>query len=584
MQPIRLHSFHGGIHPTENKAQSTQGPIRSLPLPPVLILPVRQHSGSAAKPCVSVGDCVLKGQIIAQAFGSRSLPLHAPTSGRIRAIEPRFIPHSSGLTELCIELIPDGQDQWQAHESLFSQLQVQTLAELPPEAIVAHLAQAGIAGLGGAGFPTYLKMQPAQAPELLIINGAECEPYITADDMLMRERAEEVVLGSAALLHCCGAQRALIAIEDNKPEAAQALRTQLQQQGLGAQIQLVVIPTLYPSGGEKQLIKILTGKEVPSGGVPAQIGVLCQNVGTAAAVYRALYLGEPLISRISTLTGEAIAQPGNYEVLIGTPVPFLLEAAGYQTQQPLRVIYGGPLMGFTLPELNVPITKTGNCLLAPSATELPLPELALACIRCGQCVDACPQELLPQQLYWFAKGEEYRKAEQHNLFDCIECGACSYVCPSQIPLVQYYRHAKGEILTERAAQQKSEQARQRFENRNARHERLEAEKEAQRKARAEAAAAAKAAREAEEAQELQADTTATVAPAAATSDAALDPCAELERKILAQTDRVQKMQERLVQARQEQLETVPTLEQALSKQQEKLTQLQHELHALKAGA
>jgi electron transport complex protein RnfC len=584
MQPIKLHTFHGGIHPSENKTQSSQTPIQALSLPPVLVLPLRQHSGSPARPCVAVGELVLKGQVIARAQGARSLNVHAPTSGRISQIAPRPIAHSSGLSELCIELIPDGQEQWLEHSSLFTKLGITELEKLPAAALVEAIAEAGIAGLGGAGFPTHLKLQPAQAPKLLIINAAECEPYISADDRLMRERALEVILGTALLLQACGAPQCLIGIEDNKSEAISALQAQIQAQGLGTRIQLVVIPTLYPSGGEKQLIKILTGQEVPSGGIPAQLGILCQNAGTAAAVYRAIYLGEPLISRISTVTGAAIAKPGNYEVLIGTLVPFVLEQTGYRAQQPERVISGGPLMGFTLPNLNVTMTKTSNCLLAPSAQELPLPELAMACIRCGQCVEACPQELLPQQLYWFAKGEEYAKAEQHNLLDCIECGACSYVCPSQIPLVQYYRHSKGEILAERAATQKSEQARLRFENRNARHERLEAEKEAQRKARAEAAALAKAEREACEA---QAQASASEVAAAAQAEALepnANPSAELERKILAQTDRVQKMQERIDLARQEQLDTVATLEQALQKQQEKLAQLNAELAALQAGA
>ena len=345
---------------------------------------------------------------------------------------------------------------------------------------------------------------------------------------------------------------------------------------------MVTIPTKYPSGGEKQLIKILTGEEVPAGGIPADLGLVCQNVGTAAAIYRAVAFGEPLISRITTLTGDAMQQPGNWEVLIGTPVSHLLQLAGYQPQKRERVIMGGPMMGFALPGLDLPITKTSNCLLAPTEKELPPNDIAMACIRCGMCADACPAELLPQQLYWFSKSQEFDKAEQHNIFDCIECGACSYVCPSHIPLVQYYRYAKGAIREERAAQAKAERARQRFEERLARQEREVAEKEAKRKARAEAAAKAQAAKPA-----VAADNAAAPNSAAATNTA--DGNAELE-KLQKQFDAAQsalaKTKEKLEAARADEsmADKVPLFESALNKTQDKIKDLAKQLAAARKAA
>lgn len=571
-----LHRFHGGIHPVENKTQSTQQPIRQLPLPAQLVLPVRQHSGTPAKPIVAVGEQVLKGQIIAEAVGRRSVPLHAPTSGTVSAIDERPIGHPSGLPELCIVLDSDGADYWCQHSSLLEQTNSQTLAEISNQRIIEHIQNAGIAGLGGAGFPTALKLIKTSTDiNTLIINGAECEPYISADDLLMRERAEEVIQGAQVLLRLCQAKECLISVEDNKPEAIAALKKSLnkalEELNTALPIKVVSIPTIYPSGGEKQLIKILTGKEVPSNGIPADIGVLCQNVGTAAAIYRAVFLGEPLISRITTVTGEAITQPGNYETLIGTPLPHLLAHTGYQPQQPERIIAGGPLMGFTLPSLNIPLVKTSNCILAPTLKELPLNDLAMECIRCGQCVTACPQELLPHQLYWFSKAQDHAKAEQHNIFDCIECGACSYVCPSHIPLVQYYRYSKGEIRAERAAQEKSEIARQRYESRNERLAQIDADRAAARAARAQAKAEADALKAQQEA----------AAPVIAGTDADAE---DLQRKILAQQDRVTKAQNSHQAALAASLDTTAILLKAVEKQQLKLQQLEQELNAISTTA
>ncbi len=585
---IRLHTFHGGIHPAENKQQSTTKAVQPAPLPAQLVLPLHQHIGAPAVPVVSVGDHVLKGQLIATAEGFVSVPLHAPTSGKISAIEPRPVPHASGLQDNCIVIEPDGEDQWIEHKGLRETLSVADLDDIEPRQLTEHIRSCGIAGMGGAGFPSAVKLSvKPESIHTLILNGAECEPYITADDMLMRERAEEVIHGAQILLHIIGAKRCLIGVEDNKPEAIEALNSALKKLNEEHHIDVVTIPTKYPSGGEKQLIKILTGEEVPSGGIPASLGIVCQNVGTAAAIYRAVEFGEPLISRITTLTGDGVKNPGNFEVLIGTPVNHLLNLAGYQPQKRERVIMGGPMMGFALPHTDLPVIKTTNCLLTPTEKELPTNDFAMACIRCGMCAEACPAELLPQQLYWFSKGQEFDKAEQHNLFDCIECGACSYVCPSHIPLVQYYRFAKGAIREEREAHAKSEKARLRYEERLARKEREDAEKEERRKARAAAAEAAQ-----KEKKAAAADSTAAsgVTGAGVTGNGAGSPGNEELEKLQKKLDAAQtakaKTQEKLDAARADDslADKIPAFEAALAKTQDKIKELAKEIAAAKKAA
>ena len=481
----RIWDIPGGIHPAEHKALSNRTPIIRAPLPRRLILPLGQHIGAAAEPCVAVGERVLKGQKIAEASAFVSAPLHAPTSGTVSFIGPQPYPHVSGLQAPAIVIDSDGQDQWIALTPHADYRHLES-AEL-----LALIREAGISGLGGAGFPTAAKLtaRPTQKIHTLIINGTECEPYITADDVLMRERAAELVSGIDILVQLIQPDEVLIGIEDNKPEAIAAVRAALAERSY----RLKVFPTKYPSGGEKQLIQILTGVEVPSGGLPADIGMLCQNVGTCVAIHDAVVLGKPLITRITTLTGTALVRPGNVEALLGTPVGELLEFAGLDRARLNRLIMGGPMMGFTLPSLDVPLVKTSNCLLAGSASELPAPPPAMPCIRCGECADACPASLLPQQLHFFALGQQHEQLKAHNLFDCIECGACAYVCPSSIPLVQYYRAAKAEIRELEQKQQKAEHSKQRFELRQERLRREEERKEAERIARAERAAKAKAA-------------------------------------------------------------------------------------------
>ncbi|TKD39389.1 electron transport complex subunit RsxC [Azotobacter chroococcum] len=484
MSDVKLWDFHGGIHPPERKALSNRTPIQPAPLPARLVLPLGQHIGTPAEPIVAVGERVLKGQPIAAASGRLSAPLHAPTSGTVSFIGLQPYPHVSGMLAPAIVIDSDGLDEWTTLESCTD------YRSLEPALLLERIRLAGISGLGGAGFPTAMKLtaRPQEKIHTLIINGAECEPYITADDRLMRERAAELVVGIEILAWLIRPEQVLIGIEDNKPEAIDAMRTAIGERPFG----LRVLPTKYPSGGEKQLVEILTGQQVPSGGLPADIGMLCQNVGTCAAIHDAVLLGRPLISRIVTLTGEALARPMNVEALLGTPVGELLAFAGLDETRMDRLIMGGPMMGLTLPSLDVPLVKTGNCLLAPTRSELPPPPAALPCIRCGACADVCPASLLPQQLHFFTLGQEHEQLKAYNLFDCIECGACAYVCPSSLPLVQYYRAAKAEIRELEQKHHKAEHSRRRFELRQERLRKAEEQKEAERQARAEKAARAKA--------------------------------------------------------------------------------------------
>ncbi|WP_261118682.1 electron transport complex subunit RsxC, partial [Serratia quinivorans] len=458
----RIWDFDGGIHPPEMKTQSSGVPLRTAPLPDKFIIPLQQHLGPEGELCVKVGDTVLKGQALTVGRG-RTVPVHAPTSGTISAITPHITAHPSGLAELCVIIQPDGEDRW------CERAPVADYRQLATSELIQRIHQAGIAGLGGAGFPTASKLQGGMnGVETLILNAAECEPYITADDRLMQEHADQVIEGTQILRHLLQPKVTLIGIEDNKPEAIAALKLALRDQ---PGIALRVIPTKYPSGGAKQLTKILLGKEVPHGKHSSAIGVLMQNVGTAFAIKRAIVDGEPLIERVVTLTGEALSQPGNLWARIGTPVQHLLKFAGFQPQAQQMVVMGGPLMGFTLPALHVPIVKISNCILAPSVSEMAPQEPEQSCIRCGLCVDACPAGLLPQQLYWFSRGEEHEKARNHNLFDCIECGACAFVCPSNIPLVQYYRQEKAEIKAIDLEAARTAEAKARYEAKLARLER-----------------------------------------------------------------------------------------------------------------
>ncbi len=481
-------TFPGGIHPPERKSLSNQAAISTLPLAKTFYVPIKQHSGPAGELIVAKGDKVLAGQPLTATGITHGLPVHAPTSGLVVDICEAPIAHPSGLNDTVVTIASDGNDEWVEFAK------VENYRDLTRAELLELIKQAGVAGLGGAGFPTAQKLALQRPIEYLIINGVECEPYITADDRLMREHTNTIIDGINILLHLAGCQQAIVAIEANKPEAIEAFKAATADHPA---ILIRVVPVKYPSGGEKQLIQLVTGREVPSRGLPIDIGLVMQNVGTAYAVAEAVLYGRPLTRRVVTLTGESIEQPGNYWVPLGTPVGHLLEQVGFKPQAQQRVIMGGPMMGFTLPNLNVPIVKISNCILAPSSTELAPAQDEMACIRCGACADVCPASLLPQQLQWLAKAQDYDGLEQQHLFDCIECGACAYVCPSEIPLVHYYRKAKAEIRNIAREKAQAEVARERFE---ARQERLEREKEerlerhrkaaeARKKAQAEAVAA-----------------------------------------------------------------------------------------------
>ncbi len=474
-------SFDGGLKLEGHKLHGERGRIRSAPLPRKVILPVAQHIGAPTQPLVEVGQRVLRGQCIAASDNFIAAPVHASISGTVTDIGMHEVPHPSGLPALAIVIESDGQDEaaeaaWPACEDPF---------ELDANSLRERVRQAGLVGLGGAAFPSAVKLNPGSSArvETLILNGAECEPYISCDAALMSERADEMVAGARLIMRALGAFECLIGIEDNAPEAAAALRQAINRADAES-IALRVVPTRYPQGGEKQLIQALTGKEVPREGLPLDIGIVVHNVGTVTAIWRAIRHAQPLISRIVTVNGPGIAEPMNLEVRLGTPIADLIAFCGGYTATP-RLIMGGPMMGFALGSDAVPVVKATNCLLVEVAESEPADQ-AMPCIRCGECVEVCPARLLPQQLYWHARAREFDKTQDLNLFDCIECGCCAQVCPSQIPLVQYYRYAKTEIYQAEQEKRKADIARNRHEFRLERLEREAREKEEARRRKREA--------------------------------------------------------------------------------------------------
>jgi len=461
----KLHRMHGGMLLEDHKTESLTRDLQQASLPTQLFLPLKQHIGETTKPLVNPGERVLRGQLIAGSSSPISAPLHAPTSGTIREIAAHPVPHPSGQSDTCIVIDVDGKDEALPTISIDPE-------NLPASELIKQIRQAGIVGLGGASFPTSAKLSHGNdlGIDSLIINGVECEPYITCDDILMQVYAEELVKGIGYLQRILNPESTLIGIEDNKPMAIKAINQVLATQPLDNTI-VVDIPTLYPSGGEKQLIQILTGKEIPKAKLAFDIGFFCQNVGTCVAISRALDANRPLISRIVSVSGDGIRHPGNWEVRLGTPIQHLIELAGGYVgdanQQ--HLVMGGPMMGFSLSSDRVPIVKASNNILVMQQATIPQHAGDHAeCIRCSKCTDVCPAQLLPQQLYWHARAKAYDKAEEYNLFDCIECGCCSAVCPSEIPLVQYYRAAKSEIRAAKHAQFRSDRARIRFEFREKR--------------------------------------------------------------------------------------------------------------------
>jgi Na+-translocating ferredoxin:NAD+ oxidoreductase subunit C len=486
---LQLFKFKGGVKPATNKVQSVTLPIGVAPMPSRLAVPLHQSIGGTPRPIVDVGDKVLKGQKIGEADGWISAAVHAPTSGTVIEVGLYPAAHPSGLTAATVVIEPDGEDRWIARQPV-------DYAALAPEAVRELLREAGVVGLGGAVFPTHGKLTASKTipMEEMVINGAECEPYITCDDLLMRERAEEVVRGAGIFRDLLRPKKVLIGIEDNKPEAAAAMRAAITVLGDAfKEFEVVVVPTRYPAGGAKQLIRVLTGKEVPASKRSTDLGVQCFNVATAYTAWRAIAHGEPVISRLVTVTGN-VGEPRNYEVLIGTPMDELL-GIGQPKPDTDGIIMGGPMMGFLVPDAKAPVVKATNCLIAHSPELFPPKPPEMPCIRCGECARACPHELQPFEMYWFSRAKNFGKTQEYAIFDCIECGCCSFVCPSRIPLVQYFRFAKSEIWTREREKQAAEGAKSRFEFKQMRDEREKAEK-AEKLAKAAAAQAAKKAAEA----------------------------------------------------------------------------------------
>ncbi|MBC9073010.1 electron transport complex subunit RsxC [Thauera sp. CAU 1555] len=481
-----------GAHPDGRKDPAAGTETTAIPLPPLLTLPLTQHIGAPARPLVSAGERVLRGQLIAEAAGPVSAPLHAPTSGTILGIGEVQVPHPSGLTGPAILLESDGLDEAVAFTGA-------NPFTLEPAEIARRVAAAGIVGLGGATFPAAVKLSLGQRTPIptLILNGGECEPYLSCDDRLMQERAGEVIDGARIILRAIGGSRVLIGVESNKPQAIAALREAAA--GFG-EVAVVTVPSRYPMGSEKQLIAWLTGREVPSQGRSADIGVVVHNVGTAAAIHRAIRYGEPLTRRIVTVAGGAVRTPRNLEVRLGTPASALVAFCGGLTETPARLVMGGPMMGIAVTTLELPIIKGSGGVLALTAAETGARQAAEGpCIRCASCVGACPIGLLPLEMAARIRAGDLAASVDLGLKDCIGCGTCSFVCPSKIPLVQYFNHAKGELAARDRNKLKQDAIRELVEARNERMEREareKAEAAARRKAereRAKAEAAAKAA-------------------------------------------------------------------------------------------
>lgn len=485
-------SFHGGIKLPGHKDMSTGEPIARMPSSDRYVIPLNQHMGAEGEVLVSKGDKVLKGQMLAGPHGLISATVHSPVSGKVAEITQHHFPHPSGLAGTCIVIENDHKDEWVERNPIGEDYTTISSHELRN-----IVRDAGIVGLGGATFPAAVK-QTEVGIETLILNGVECEPYITCDDMLMRERADGIIKGAKIIAHIIKAEQCIIAIEDNKPEAIEAITRAVSRDG-GKNITVQSVPTIYPSGGERQLIKIITGNEVPVNGLPSDIHVLCHNVATSYAIYKAIFEAEPLISRIVTITGRGINSPRNLEVDIGTSIHDCIEYCGGYRNDARALIMGGPMMGLTLNTDELPVIKATNCLLVTAGIDISLPdsEIHMPCIRCGKCVEVCPANLLPQQLYWFTADKDYDRAVDYNLFDCIECGCCAYVCPSQIPLVQYYRFAKSDIWEQERERKKSDIARQRHENRLERLEKQKQEREARLKKKRDALSKNKSSRDKE---------------------------------------------------------------------------------------
>jgi electron transport complex protein RnfC len=474
---MRLLKFKGGIHPKGHKEATCSRSIEAFPLPEYLYLPVQQHIGAAAEPEVQVGQRVLKGQLLAHSQGAISAPIHSPASGIVSSIEDLPAPHPSGLPVKTIVIKTDDKDEW-----------VSTSAPIDPfklsaEEIALRVGAAGIVGLGGATFPSAVKLnlRDKHTIHTLVMNGAECEPYLTCDDRLMQERASQIIDGVRIMQTALGASKVIIAIESNKKTALDIMQEAAVE---FADVEIVKVPTRYPMGSEKHLIKAVTGKEVPARALSADLGMIVHNVGTAFAIHKTIRYGVPLLSRIVTISGGAIKEPRNLDVPLGTRVADVLEYCGGLIEQPARLLTGGPMMGQTLPHTNVPIVKGTSGILALTAKEVADDNIT-PCIRCGSCVTACPCGLVPLEMAKRANKGDFDGAIDYGLMDCISCGSCAFVCPSHIPLVQYFNFAKGSLKEKQQADKKASETRRLSELRTARldlEKKLKEEAAARRKA------------------------------------------------------------------------------------------------------
>ena len=478
-----LGKLHGGLRLPSEKEASSAADLAVAPVPKQLFLPITQHVGNPAQPVVGIGERVLKGQLIAETDGPLSAPVHASSSGKVVAIERWPVSRRHGDPAPCIVIECDGKDE--AIDA--SQVVVDPYA-LPREDLLAKILQGGIVGLGGAVFPTAQKLMQANTTPLdhLILNGVECEPYISCDDVLMQHYADEVLKGAQVLLHALGIDSCFVVLESDKPRAIGALGD-----ALGAlqddRIVIKQVPTIYPSGAEDQLVQLVANREVPTGGLPADVGCVVQNVGTAAAIHRWVSGGEPLISRVTTVTGDGVRSPTNVLSRIGTPIADLVAQAGGYTDRATHMVVGGPMTGKSITTDRVPVVKATNCVLVLSEA-LPIGD-ERPCIRCGECAIVCPIQLLPQQLHWYACADDEEKLREFGLVDCIECGCCDLVCPSHIPLTADFRQAKAWIRELADEKARAERARRRFEARNERLANDERERQEELAAQKEAAKA-----------------------------------------------------------------------------------------------
>jgi len=430
-----LATFKGGIHPPDKKILAANSPIVSSKPPKIAVIPLSQHIGAPCKPVVSIGQEIKKGELIGEPAGFVSSPVHASVSGKVVAIGE--FPNAMGRMVNSVVIENDGKEEWTPLKDNPDYM------SLPPEELKEKVKAAGIVGMGGATFPTVVKLSPPKEKQIdaVLINGAECEPYLTADYRLMVERPKEVIEGLKILMKILGVQKGYVGIENNKPDAV----AKMKDAASGSGIEVLALEVKYPQGAEKMLIKAILGREVPPRALPMDVGVVVQNVGTALAIYEAARFGKPLIERVVTVTGEGITEPKNLMVRIGTKVSDLIEECGGFKGGVGKVISGGPMMGFALSSLDVAVTKgTSGILVIPEENVFHADEFG-PCIRCGRCIDACAMGLMPSMLSVLSERGFYEEAKEYNLFDCFECGSCTYVCPSKRPIVQLVRLAKSMV-------------------------------------------------------------------------------------------------------------------------------------------